>query len=120
MDCPESLTIPGIPFIESVMVNLVDNAVRHGPPEKSARIAVQASEQAGVVQVLVTGGLPVEPEVLPGLFERYSRGPHSTGMGLGLALTREILQAAGGTADAANVPEKSGMTLQIRLTIPKG
>jgi PAS domain S-box-containing protein len=118
IDCADDLAIPGVPFAENIFLNLVDNAVRHAPKEETAEIRVHARKEDRRVSVSVRGGSSIDPEFLPRLFERYARGPQSTGTGLGLALIREILHGSGGSVEARNVPAPTGETLEVRLLMP--
>lgn len=96
-----------------VVINLVDNAIRHSPPGGQVRVSAQSMDDAatGQVRVLVEDEGPgVPPEHLAHIWERFhkvdkSRGPADTGAGLGLAIAREIVVAHGGSVFAENRPE---------------
>jgi signal transduction histidine kinase/ABC-type multidrug transport system ATPase subunit len=80
--------------LEQVMMNLMDNAVRHNPPGTTVRVDVR-SAGADDVLIAVTDdgvGLPASEEGAP---ERTVRSWHdvSAGAGLGLAITRGIVEA---------------------------
>lgn len=89
------------------VVNLLQNAVRYTPPE--GRVAIRVREVAGRVEVSVEDtGEGIAPEHLAHLGERFyrveaSRTRHrrgsgaSGGCGLGLAITRSLVEAYGGT-----------------------
>jgi signal transduction histidine kinase len=57
----------------------------------------------------------VPPHLLPHLFERFARGSKSSGLGLGLFLTREIVVAHGGTIEVHSTP---GQGARFELKIP--
>jgi signal transduction histidine kinase len=88
-----------IALIERVIENLLDNALRYTPEDGSVSVFLQRREDAVAVRVSDTGaGIP--PEELPGIFERFQqRGGGSTDAsghsGLGLAITRRILELHG-------------------------
>jgi signal transduction histidine kinase len=65
-------------------------------------------------------GVGVGPEDLPRLFERFYRADRARatrGTGLGLAIVKHIVEAAGGTVEAAAEP---GHGLEIRCLFPPG
>ncbi|WP_329163690.1 HAMP domain-containing histidine kinase [Streptomyces anulatus] len=108
--------------------NLVSNAVRHTP--EGGRVTLRAyahveGDGTVLVEVADTGsGIP--PEDLPHVFDRFwraekSRSRRTGGSGLGLAIVRKLVEAHGGTVDAASV-EGEGSTFVLRLpgTTPSG
>ncbi|MGW6285144.1 sensor histidine kinase [Streptomyces sp. NPDC055107] len=108
--------------------NLVSNAVRHTPEGGRVTLRAYASDEgdgAVLVEVADTGsGIP--PEDLPHVFDRFwraekSRSRRTGGSGLGLAIVRKLVEAHGGTVDAASV-EGEGSTFVLRLpgTTPPG
>lgn len=122
-----------IALIERVLDNLLHNAVRHTPPQGKVWLMVEAKSDVVIVRVKDTGmGIPKED--LPFIFDRFyrvdkSRNDRSGGAGLGLAITKRIIELHGGrievrsTVDqgtsftlwlprtrryAANIPQKAG------------
>jgi two-component system sensor histidine kinase PrrB len=66
------------------------------------------------------GGAPSDTELRSRLFERYSRGPHSTGAGLGLTVVREIVERAGGKLTVANASNGDGTeSFEVTLDLPE-
>lgn len=115
---PEDLPLISVDpvLLEHLVVNLLENAVKHTPPGTS--IELSASLHAGeiVLEVADSGpGLPTGDEER--IFERFHRGPNSTapGAGLGLPIARGIAQVHGGRLVAANRP---GGGAVFRLTLP--
>lgn len=93
-------------LIEQVLVNLLDNAVKHTPPESPIRILATAAAGRVTVEVADHGpGLPPGEEER--VFEKFYRaGPaRRPGAGLGLAICRGIVEAHGGRIWAQNLPE---------------
>lgn len=93
-------------LIERVLVNLLDNACKYTPPESHVHICVRHVESRLEVSVEDNGpGLPAgDPERL---FEKFERGHAETsqsGVGLGLAICRAIVQAHDGEIHAYNLP----------------
>jgi len=83
--------------IERVISNLVSNAVRHTDPGGEIHISALRHDDHVAVSVADTGrGIP--PEYLPQIFDRFVRVPNapSGGAGLGLAISKSIVEAHGG------------------------
>lgn len=121
IDCPAELAPLEIPFMENVFLNLVDNAVKHTPKERRPRVGIDARRREdGRVVVRVRGGAPSDTELRTRLFERYVRGPHSTGAGLGLTVVREIVERAGGKVKVANARTGDGAEeFEVTLELPE-
>jgi two-component system, OmpR family, sensor histidine kinase BaeS len=102
--------------LQSVVSNLVSNAIRHTPSGGSVRVSVGLSGGSPEVMVSDTGeGIP--PDLLPHVFERFVKGSASSGSGLGLAIACDLVVAHGGTIEASSSPG-SGTT--IRFALPTG
>ena len=109
------LVVGNIDHLEQVFSNLLDNAVKHTPPEGEVSIALRQTS-AGLVEVVVadTGpGIPAED--LPRVFERFHRAAsEKTGSGLGLAIAREIVRAHGGDIEVRSA-SGAGADFIVRL-----
>jgi len=121
VDCAADLSVPAIPFLENAFLNLLDNAVRHAAREKEKDpvIKVKVYEHNEQIHVTFRNGARLEDEVRRHLFERYTKGPRSTGSGLGLAVVREIVEGLGGKIWAANVGGAATDHLEIVLSLPR-
>lgn len=121
VDCASDLSVPAVPFLENAFLNLLDNAVRHAAQEKETNpvIRVKVYEQNEHVHVTFRNGAKLEEEVRRNLFERYNKGPRSTGSGLGLAVVRELIEGLGGRIWAANVGGGSEDHLEIVISLPR-
>lgn len=92
--------------LAQVLVNLIDNALRHTPAGGSVTITVEQTDGAAVLVVQDTGvGIPFND--LPHVFDRFyvvdrSRARDAAGTGLGLSIVKQIVEAHGGmiTADS--------------------
>jgi signal transduction histidine kinase len=102
--------------LEQIVSNLLGNAVRHTPPGGLVAAAVTAEPDTVDVEIRDTGE-GILPEDLPHVFERFYRGRTGdgrAGAGLGLALTKELAEAMGGSVDAASTPG-AGSCFTVRL-----
>lgn len=101
--------------------NLVDNAVRHTPAGAEIRLALACDATHATVSVADTGS-GIDPAELPHIFERRYRGNRdaaSGGVGLGLAIARNIAEAHGGAITADSEPGR-GTTMSVRLPLAPG
>jgi two-component system heavy metal sensor histidine kinase CusS len=93
-------------MIRRVISNLLSNAIRHTPARGEIRVTIGPLE-GGNVRLAVTNPGEIPSEHLPRLFDRFyrvdaSRQRTSDGAGLGLAITKSIVQAHGGSIDVAS------------------
>ena len=102
-------------LLEQALVNLVHNACLYTP--KETRIFAKA-ETTDKEWLLVVGdnGPGVPPEILPRLFEKFYRLPGSApgGAGLGLPITRGLVEAHGGAISASSAPGE-GLVYHLRF-----
>ncbi|WP_232840318.1 MULTISPECIES: HAMP domain-containing sensor histidine kinase [Nocardia] len=99
--------------LHQVLLNLLDNAARHGPAGGEVRITARAAEGGVVIDVEDDGpGIPVAERA--GIFDRFTRGGRSDGggTGLGLAISRWIVELHGGTIAVADPGSR------IRVVLP--
>jgi len=88
--------------LEQLIRNLVSNAVRAAGRPQGVRVMV--GEENGHAWVEVHDDGPgIDPEILPHLFERFSRGPEG-GTGLGLAIAKQIAEAHEGNIQVSSEP----------------
>ena len=106
-------------LIERVFCNLLENAAKYSPP--GTRIAVEANVADGFVHVRVLDKGPGFPrgreEAVFALFVRGEPESSATGAGLGLAISRTIVDAHGGTIRAMNRPHGGA---EVAFTLPLG
>ena len=96
-----------IGLIERVLENLIVNAIRHTPEMGVVTVALSLENGKMVTQVTDTG-CGISPEDLPYIFDRYYRVANSeqgraTGAGLGLAISKRILELHGSSIDAHSI-----------------
>ncbi|ONI79511.1 hypothetical protein ALI144C_27355 [Actinosynnema sp. ALI-1.44] len=104
--------------LRQALGNLVSNAVRHTPSGATVDVAVRGSADAVVITVADTG-IGIAAEHLPHIFDRLyradpSRGRTTGGAGLGLAITKYLVQAHHGRVEVTSTPGV-GSTFTIRL-----
>ncbi|WP_293170435.1 ATP-binding protein [Oceanithermus sp.] len=102
--------------VRSVLVNLVENAVKYGPAGGAVEVALE--ERPGEVRFAVYDeGEGVPPELEERVFEAFFRADEGTnGTGLGLAIARAIVEAHGG---AIGVGRERGRTV-VWFALPRG
>jgi signal transduction histidine kinase len=101
-----------------VFSNLVGNALHHGRPDHPVKIRCNGRNPRRVTVSVHNGGV-VPPEVLPVLFEPFrgnTRYQRTRGLGLGLFITQQIVEAHGGAIDVVS-DEATGTT--FRLVLPR-
>lgn len=99
-----------------VVTNLLSNAVQYNKPGGEARVNLKSQNGLAVLTVTDTGA-GISKEDLPHVFERFYRGDKSrTGAnaGLGLAISKAIVEAHGGTIEVSS-EEDAGTTFTVRL-----
>jgi signal transduction histidine kinase len=108
--------------LAQVFSNLLDNAIKHTPQGGHIRLHAQTAQRGIAVMVQDTGeGIP--PDDLPRIFERFYQVDKSrqrerrAGMGLGLAIVRQIVQLHGGTINVASELGR-GTTFTVWLPLP--
>lgn len=100
--------------LRQVLLNLLDNAVKHNQPGGWVRAELRAGTDAFSLSIENTGP-PIPPELLPRIFDRFVRGAGAgEGSGLGLSITRTIIEAHGWTITAASRGE-GGTCITVRL-----
>ena len=107
--------------LQQVIGNLLDNALVHTPPAGTIGIGVEVRPQGVAVSVRDSGpGIP--PDHLPHIFDRFyrvdaSRSRTTGGVGLGLAIARQFVEASGGVI-AVDSPATGGTVFTV--TLPTG
>jgi two-component system, OmpR family, sensor histidine kinase KdpD len=113
-DLPTVLVDAGL--LDRVVVNLVDNALRH----TASSVEVRGAAADGRVRLLVVDHGPGVPDPAKAtLFEPFQRlgdAPSGEGVGLGLAVARGLTEAMGGTVAARDTaPGGPGLTMTVDL-----
>jgi signal transduction histidine kinase len=105
--------------LQQIVWNLLSNAVKFTPKDGTVSLAVVRRHQALHVTVSDTG-VGINPELLPFVFDRFRQGVigHSKshgGLGLGLAIVRNLVELHGGTVSAFSEGEGHGATFEVVL-----
>ena len=101
------------------MLNLLDNALKYGPPEGDVKIIARWDGEVVTIDIDDDGeGLP--PSEREAIFVKFYRAKHGdrkvAGTGLGLYICRGIVAAHGGTIAA--IDPNDGQGACIRITLP--
>jgi signal transduction histidine kinase len=101
--------------VEQVVTNLLSNALKYGPGRP---VVVRVEEDGERARLTVQDhGIGIAEEDLARIFERFERAVsdrHYGGLGLGLYITRQIVEAFGGTVRVSSTPgEGSTFTLEL-------
>ncbi len=119
----EFLPGPGLPELRGdrerllqIITNLVTNAVQMVPA--GGCVTVSESAKGSAAEFVVSdSGSGITAADLPWVFDRYWSGPsgRTSGIGQGLAIARELVQAHGGRIEVQSMP---GLGTTVRFTIP--
>jgi PAS domain S-box-containing protein len=101
--------------IEQVITNLLSNSLKYGPGKP---IVISCEASGGLATIAVQDeGIGIEPEKLHRIFDRFERAvpsQHYGGLGLGLYIVRQIVEAHGGSVEVESRPG-AGARFEIKL-----
>ena len=115
-------TVLGDPVrLQQVVWNLLSNAIKFTPRGGSVRVSLERVNSHYELNVSDTGS-GIDPDFLPHVFERFRQGDSSTtknygGLGLGLAIVRQLVELHGGAVEAGNVKEGTGAIFTVKLPV---
>ncbi|MDQ3346740.1 MAG: ATP-binding protein [Acidobacteriota bacterium] len=118
-------TVSGDPGrLEQVIWNLLANAIKFTPEGGRVDVFIERSADHMEIRVVDTGQ-GISPDFLPHVFERFRQADGATtrrhtGLGLGLAIVRQLLELHGGTVHAASPGVGLGATFTVRLPMAAG
>jgi signal transduction histidine kinase len=106
--------------LQQVLLNLLTNALTHAPGSERVEIRLRRDGEAAELSVRDRGP-GIAAEALETVFDRFAQvdplqRPGSAGLGLGLYIAREIVEAHGGTIAAHSAPGE-GATFTVRLPL---
>ncbi|HEY9734708.1 MAG TPA: PAS domain-containing protein [Trichocoleus sp.] len=105
--------------LQQVVWNLLSNAIKFTPV--GGTVSVRLSQSRGQAQIQVSdSGKGIEPEFIPHVFESFRQQDSSTtrqhgGLGLGLAIARQVVEAHQGTISVASAGAGQGTTFTVQL-----
>jgi nitrogen-specific signal transduction histidine kinase len=107
--------------LQQVVWNLLTNAVKFTPKGGQVTVELRQLEQAAQLRVIDTGK-GIQPQFLPHVFEYFRQEDGSTtrkfgGLGLGLAIVRQIVEMHGGTVWAESEGENRGASFTVQLPL---
>jgi PAS domain S-box-containing protein len=105
--------------LQQVVWNLLSNAVKFTPSGGTIDVSLDRTEEGVQIEVR-DSGQGIAADFLPQVFERFQQADASAsrrhgGLGLGLALVRQIVELHGGTAHAASAGPGQGATFVVRI-----
>lgn len=108
--------------LRRVLFNLLDNACKYTP--RGGTVTVSCSNLSGSAELVVEdSGIGIQKEYLPHVFNRFfradaSRTANGAGVGLGLAITRSIVESHGGAIQVESDPDKgTRFTIHLPATV---
>ena len=110
--------------LHQIVLNLLANAVKFTPSPGTVTVRVERDETAGWITVEDSGrGIP--PDLLPHVFDRFRQGAPGAskmekGLGLGLAIVRQLVELHGGTVAAHSEGEGRGAKFTVSIPLARG
>ena len=104
--------------VEQVIANLLTNAIKYSPTGGKVHVRIETNAAEAMVKV-TDSGIGIPESAIPRLFERYFRAPGSEkaakGIGLGLFVTKRLIEAHGGKVE---VTSDVGKGSTFSFTVP--
>jgi hypothetical protein len=119
---PKAGPVSGDPNrIQQIVWNLVNNAVKFTPKQGKIQVTLKRIDSHAEISV-IDNGAGITPELLPTVFERFRQGDASTtrsemGLGLGLAIAKQLTELHGGTICAESKGQGQGATFRVLLPL---
>lgn len=119
---PDADLVSGDPErLQQIVWNLLSNAVKFTPTHGRIEVRVQAVHSMAQIQV-TDSGKGISADFLPYIFERFRQEDATTtrtqgGLGLGLAIVRNLVELHGGTIHVDSAGEGQGTTFTVRLPL---
>lgn len=120
---PTSIVVEGDPVrLQQVFTNLLGNAIKYTP--NGGNIYLRATRDGDAIVTVEDNGIGIPPEVLPQIFELFTQedDPEQrtrTGLGIGLALVKDLVGLHGGTVQARSDGRDKGSIFMVQLPLAK-
>jgi signal transduction histidine kinase/ActR/RegA family two-component response regulator len=107
--------------LQQIAWNLLSNAIKFTP--RGGKVLVQLSRVDSTVELMVQdNGQGIKPQFLPRIFERFTQQDSGTarnkmGLGLGLAITRHLVELHGGKISGESPGENQGATFRVQVPV---
>lgn len=121
LDTSEFLVSGDLERLQQVVWNLLSNSIKFTPTGGCVEVSLHYNSSHAEIQVKDTGK-GIKAEFLPYVFDRFRQGnPPSTGLsgglGLGLAIARQLVELHGGTINADSAGEGQGSTFTVQIPL---
>lgn len=111
--------------LQQIFWNLLSNAIKFTPQGGHIKVELSTTsvETAHFAQIQITdGGIGISPEFLPHVFDQFRQADGSStrnygGLGLGLAIVRQLVELHGGTVRAESLGLEQGATFTVKLPL---
>jgi PAS domain S-box-containing protein len=117
-DCCASFGDPG--RLQQVIGNLLGNAIKFTPEGGGVDVRIRPASSFAIIEV-TDSGQGIDPALLPHVFDRFrqgdAQGERKSGLGLGLAIVRHLVEMHGGSVSAGSDGEGKGASFTIRLPL---
>jgi PAS domain S-box-containing protein len=107
--------------LRQIVWNLLSNAIKFTPKEGQIQVRLERTNSS--VEIIISDtGIGISADLLPHIFERFRQGDGGTarqhsGLGLGLAIVRNLVELHGGTVSAFSGGPGTGATFRVRLPV---
>ncbi len=123
LTAPDATVVADAARLQQVFWNILKNAIKFTPSGGKVTVATRVKDER--IEVSVTdNGIGIEPDVLPRIFQPFEQGDRLVtrkfgGLGLGLAITKALLDVHGATISAESNGLNCGATFRVSLPLAK-
>ncbi|KAA0561822.1 HAMP domain-containing histidine kinase [Bacillus sp. CH30_1T] len=106
-------------WFQRILDNVLANAIHYNPSGTKITVSLQSIEHHLIMITILDNGKGMDTETLDKLFQRYYRGTSTTkttsGSGLGMAITKQLIELHGGSINVTSTPGKG---TKVRMIVP--